>query len=101
MGPMSKKKDKVTAGWPIPPEVKESFVEFCAEKGNLAQEDCAGALVIWQYLPAQIREWARVEAKGRPAVDPAFWDDFRRGLELGLRARLSNPPEMPVKDDAD
>ena len=87
---MTKISDKVTAGWPIPPDVKESFVKFCAERGNLAQEDCAGALLIWQYLPAQIREYARLAAKGKKVVDDAFWEDFSKGLELGIKAQSRN-----------
>jgi len=94
---MTKIADKVTAGWPIPPDVKESFVKFCSDKGNLAQEDCAGALLIWQYLPAQIREYARLAAKGKHVVDADFWEQFSKGLELGIRAQLSSQPHKPAK----
>ncbi len=80
---------KIKTGWLVPIELKESFVNFCAEKGNVAQEDCAGALLIWQYLPAQIREQARLEAKGVQSVDKKFWKQFSLGLELGIQAQLS------------
>lgn len=95
---MTKIANKVTAGWPIPADVKESFTKFCAEKGNLAQEDCAGALVIWQYLPAQIREYARLTAKGKPAVDADFWEQFSKGLELGIKAQLNSRSQKPAKE---
>lgn len=80
---------KITTGWRIPVKIKESFVGFCADVGALAQEDCAGALVIWQYLPAAVRERAKLEAKGKAAVDKNFWKQFRAGLELGIQAQLN------------
>ena len=96
---MKKKEEKIKTGWPVPMSVKDSFVNFCAEMGTLAQEDCAGALLIWQYLPAQIRESARLEAKGIRAVDKNFWKHFRAGLELGIQAQLNNPPQKPGKNE--
>ena len=72
---------KVKTGWLVPVELKDSFVNFCAEKGNLAQEDCAGSLLVWQYLPAQIREQARLEAKGVHAVGRNFWVQFSHEIE--------------------
>jgi len=94
---MTKISNKVTAGWPIPPDVKESFTKFCAEKGNLAQEDCAGALLIWQFLPAQIREYARLSAKGKAVVDDDFWEQFSKGLEMGIKAQSNIRPQKPGK----
>jgi len=87
------KSDKTPAGWPIPKSVKQEFINFCNSKGSMIQEDCAGALMIWRFLPAQIREWAKLEAKGIPAVDPKFWEDFEYGLRLGLASQLQNPPK--------
>lgn len=81
--------EKITTGWRVPAKIKESFVEFCAQVGALAQEDCAGALVIWPYLPAAVREQAKLEAKGIAAVDKKFWEQFRAGLELGIQAQLN------------
>lgn len=94
---MANNAEKIKIGWLIPVPIKERFVDFCAEKGNLAQEDCAGALLIWQYLPAQIRESARLEAKGIRAVDKRFWKHFRAGLELGIQAQLNSPQQKPDK----
>ena len=90
--------EKTKPGWFIPVKVKDSFVNFCADKGNIIQEDCAGALLIWQYLPAQIRESARLEAKGIRAVDKRFWKHFQAGLELGIQAQLDSPRQKPDKD---
>lgn len=72
---MSKNSDKIQPGWLIPKTVKESFDEFCVEFGLVAQEDCAGALTLWTQMPAQIREWAKLEAKGKgdSRIDKAFW----------------------------
>lgn len=87
---ISQPAEKVKTGWLIPIPVKESFVAFSAEKGTVAQEDCAGALLIWQYLPAQIREEARLEAKGVHSIDKKFWEQFCQGLELGIEAQLNS-----------
>lgn len=81
---MKKMEKKTKTGWPIPVSIKDLFVNFCAEKGNLAQEDCAGALFIWQYLPAQIRESARLEAKGSQIADKKFWENFRSSVQQSL-----------------
>ena len=36
---MLEKIEKIKVGWTIPEDVKESFTDFCAQKGTLAQED--------------------------------------------------------------
>lgn len=94
---MGKNSDKVMLGWYVPIEARRKFVEFCVEIGSLAQEDCAGALIIWQHLPAQIRELAKLQAKGLVEVDQNFWDQFRQGLELGIQAQSNIPPQKPDK----
>lgn len=71
---MKEKNEKIKVGWTIPEQVKEDFVNFCTQKGTLAQEDCAGALVVWQSLPAQLREWAKDVAKGKTPARPSFWN---------------------------
>ncbi|MHC4397871.1 MAG: hypothetical protein ACYS1A_19680 [Planctomycetota bacterium] len=90
--------EKVKTGWLVPVKLKESFVNFCAEKGNVAQEDCAGALLIWQYLPAQTRELARLEAKGIQSADKTFWKQFSQGLELGVQAQLNIQRQKQEKE---
>jgi hypothetical protein len=97
MWEMKKNEEKIKTGWPIPVSVKESFVNFCAKVGCLAQEDCAGALLIWQYLPAQIREKARLEAKNARLMDEDFWQQFSSGLELGIKAQLNIQKKKPEK----
>jgi len=85
---MKNNAEKVSTGWLIPSELKESFVSFCAKVGTLAQEDCAGALFVWQYLPPQIREWAKLEAKSESVFDQEFWEGLCAGLEVSLRSLL-------------
>ena len=70
---MEKNLKKVKAGWMIPESARDSFTDFCVRKGTLAQEDCAGALVVWQHLPAQLREWAKAVTKGEKPARPEFW----------------------------
>lgn len=95
---MRKNKEKVALGWYVPVEAKRLFVEFCAGVGSVAQEDCAGALHIWQHLPAAIREQAKLQAKGLQAIDKVFWEQFRAGLELAIQARQGIPPETQGQD---
>jgi len=78
--------EKIKTDWEIPAHVRESFVEFCGEKG-VPEEDCAGALVIWQYLPVAIRKQAKLEAKGF-AAGKKFWNGFRVGIEFGAERSL-------------
>jgi hypothetical protein len=94
---MAKTVEKIQTGWKIPVTCKDSFTKFCDEVGSLVQEDCAGALLIWQYLPAQIRELAKMHAKGVTKIDKKFWDQFRQGLELGIQAQSNTPPQKPDK----
>ena len=70
---MGKNQKTIKLGWAIPVTVKDCFIEFCAQFGLVVQEDCAGALFLWQRMPAQIREWAKLEAKNDPRVDKGFW----------------------------
>jgi len=70
---MKKSEEKTNTGWPVPVKIKEDFTKFCADKGLVAQEDCAGALFIWQYIPAEIRERAKDQAKGLGKVTKKFW----------------------------
>lgn len=79
--------EKTKPGWSIPTKIKEDFVEFCAEKGNIAQEDSAGALFIWQYLPPQLREWARLHAKGKPDVKIEFWQNLMEFLYDAIQGK--------------
>ncbi|MHC4617260.1 MAG: hypothetical protein ACYTEQ_05860 [Planctomycetota bacterium] len=55
--------EKTKAGWNIPVPVKDKFTEFCSSVGSIVQDDCAGALLVWTILPAQVRELAKKQAK--------------------------------------
>ena len=98
---MAKNLETTKTGWPIPTKVKESFVEFAAHIGAIAQEDCAGALFLWQHMPAQIREWAKLDAKGSPVVDSDFWKGLNVGLELSLRAHSEVQKQRKGKKGAE
>lgn len=89
---------KVRPGWFCPEEVKDSFVEFCDLHGVKIQEDFAGALVIWQYLPVQLRQLAKFEAKGIDKVDKTFWEDFRKGIDQAIKDQSCNQNYKPVND---
>ena len=82
---------QVQLGWKVPVAAKETFASFCSKVGSVTQDDCAGALTIWPYLPSEIREQAKLAAKGLVEVEPAFWEDFQAGLRMALRAQANNP----------
>jgi hypothetical protein len=94
---VSKKMKKIQLSWYVSTEVKSAFTEFCTENGLVIQDDCAGALTLWRHVPAEIRELAKLEAKGlrEPAV--AFWDEFARGLRRGIRDQLDAQQQKPGK----
>jgi len=94
---MTKISEKTKPGWAIPVDVKESFVEFCAHVGAIAQEDCAGALLLWQHLPSQLREVAKLDAKGSPVVDPDFWEGLKDGLEVSIQALIESQKQTKQK----
>ncbi len=86
------KKATKTAGWEIPDHVKEEFTDFCKRVGTLAKDDCAGALFIWQFLPAHLRERAKLDAKDHPLADEAqaFWVQWDLALDLIIERGLLN-----------
>lgn len=86
-------KELTNVGWQIPVAVRDRFTAFSDRVGNKIQEDCAGALIVWLYLPAQLREWARLEAKGCSAVGEGFWEGFAEGLAAELQ-RLGNSQQI-------
>lgn len=77
-------KDNMTLGWIIPKKVKDDFVKFAESVGSRIQEDCAGALIIWQHLPAELREQAKLAAKGECQLDEDFWKEFSAGLKYAF-----------------
>ena len=83
----------VQLGWKVPIGVRDSFATFSNKMGTVIQEDCAGALMIWPYLPAEIREQAKLAAKGLVEIDSVLWDEFHAGLRKGLKARGNTPPK--------
>jgi len=95
MGKKDRNPECVQANWEIPTHLREAFTDFCKVVGTLAKDDCAGALYLWQWLPGQIREWAKLSAKehGEPRQ---FWRILRDGLESaaeeGLSEYLSRQP---------
>lgn len=102
---MEKNEEKIKTGWMIPKSIKERFITFCADKGLVAQEDCTGSLFIWQYIPAEIRELAKAQAKGQQEITEEFWNkEFPRAAKnCILPADASNDDldkieEQVVKD---
>ena len=80
--------EKVKPGWYIPSNVRDQFTEFCTNKGTVIQEDFAGALVVWQHLPSEIREIAKAEAKGLRESNAALWANIVSAIQLELSARM-------------
>lgn len=94
---MAKKSEKIKPGWYLPLSVRDKFTDFCSDQGTVIQQDFAGALVVWCNLPAELRELAKLEAKGLREPDPAFWEDFAAGLRLGIHAQRASQQEKQAK----
>jgi len=86
-----KNDEKSQIGWRLPPSLKDKFTEFCEPSLDSMEEEAAAALLIYMHLPRKIRELAKLEAKGVELVEPRFWADFGKGLELGITAQLNTP----------
>jgi hypothetical protein len=85
----------VQLGWKVPENVREQFVSFCEMHGGKVQDEAAGALVVWQNLPSEIRDWAKLSSKGMVPADKEFWKIFQEGLRQAWRARLDTQHEKP------
>ena len=94
---MKKNVEKIKLGWYVPAECRDKFAQWCADNGLICQDDCAGALVIWQYLPSQIREAAKLEAKGIPSVNKQFWVELRAGFESYIAEQANGQNQKQKK----
>lgn len=73
-----KQQDEISqTGWRISRETREKFVVWCDSMGTKAQDDCAGALVVWPFLPSSIRERAKMVAKEIIPHDDDYWKKFQ------------------------
>lgn len=54
----------VSLGWKVPEPTKDRFIEFCTDVGVRYQDGCAGAMVAWEYLPANVQQQAIKAARG-------------------------------------
>ena len=88
-----KQPDEISqTGWRIPRNAREKFVAWCDRMGTKAQEDCAGALIVWPRLPSSLREKAKLVAKEIVADDEDYWKRFQEmmhKLDLSLNSRKS------------
>lgn len=96
---MAKNSEKIQPGWQIPKTVKESFDEFCVRHEAVAQGDCAGALHLWQRMPAMVRERAKLEAKSELQVDEGFWFRLKTLID-GATPMLLEAGELPASKKA-
>ena len=81
--------DKIQTGWRVPTKLKDDFANFCAKTSDSIEEECSAALYLYMRQPKKIRELAKLEVKGAPLVPASFWDDFAKGLELGIKVQLN------------
>jgi len=78
MGKIDKKvnrEGRVKAAWPIPSRVKTAFVDFCNHAGCVTQDSCAGALLCWEYLSADIQRAAIRKANGEDIDLAAYFPE--------------------------
>ena len=69
------REDKVKTGWYVSPKVKTAFVDFCNHAGCVTQDSCAGALLCWEYLSADIQRAAIRKANGEDIDLAAYFPE--------------------------
>jgi hypothetical protein len=78
------KNEKKPTGWAISVEVTEFFKDYCDATGQLYLRAQEAAMVIWPYLPADVRERALLQSGGLiPKIDPKFWHERLKELNIG------------------
>ena len=90
---MIKKPETTKPGWNLPVPVRDKFAEWCQTMGTKAQDDCAGALLLWPLVPSSIREQAKLVAKDAVPYNDAYWKAFEEmilKLEISLNKRITN-----------
>jgi len=80
---------KCQIGWRIPSGLKDKFSDFCEKGPDSMEEEAAAAVLIYMHLPKKIRTLAKLETKGTSIVEPRFWEEFGKGLELGITAQFN------------
>ena len=81
MGKIDKKasrEERVKTAWFVPPKVKDAFVNFCNQMGCVTQDSCAGALLCWEYLSADIQRAAIRKANGEDIDLAAYFPEAIR-----------------------
>ena len=76
-----KAQEKVQVGWEIPVQTKAEFMEWCRKGGIVVQIACAGAITLYRYLPASVRELAQLHAVGELELPKEFFEEFAKGLD--------------------
>lgn len=96
-----KNPDVPKLGWQVTPETVDAFKVFCDKAGVRYQDAASGALFLWMYMPAEIREWAMLAGKGdSESPDEDFWEGFRRAFAAKaneLRAGLPDKKDSGRK----
>lgn len=96
---MAKESRKKQVTWMVPVKLYEDFKGFCGDGGTILQDDAAGALWLWQRIPAQIRQDAKLAAKGIHRMDEEFWEFFQAGLDAAYRVQVKSPVRKPDTGD--
>lgn len=94
---MLKRIEKTKPGWYIPIDVKDKFVNFCSDVGEIIQNDMAGALWLWCYMPPDIRELAKLAAFGKLNLPEKAWREFGRSVQAGVLSQQESPDETSKK----
>jgi hypothetical protein len=97
---VSKMSKTVQLGLRIPHNIYEKYTEFCDGVGGRYQDELCGAMLVWQYLPGEIRDRAKRQSLGTMPFDKAFWEAYRDAFERGLTEHVlgqSPAPEKPAK----
>lgn len=88
-----RKQEKVQLGWEISVKAKEEFMAWCRQNGIVVQVAAAGAIILYRYLPASVRELAQAHASGVEGLElpREFFEEFAAGLEEAFSQYRNRP----------
>ena len=55
--------EEIPVNWKVPEDVKTKFQRYCDQMGETNKKSLAGAMVLWQHMPASIQRIAKLEIK--------------------------------------
>lgn len=87
---MAKDSTKVMLGWKLDEDALDQFKAFCDRIGAKYSDEATAALFVWQFLPAAIREEAKIRD------NETFWNGWKLALQQ-MPTIIEQPKDTPKK----